>query len=151
MFSSRYLMDGVPHAILMQDDATAVYAGITALYTWKEVFTTQADVEWSKWDSDIFDKYVTLHPEMSLHWSANIRPIDELHVGVDYRYERRCKGLNGERPDAMSNLGITASYLICPWLTAYVQGDNLLNQKYDQYVLYPAQGINALVGVAMEF
>lgn len=151
MFSSRYLMDGVSHAILMQDDATAVYAGVAALYTWKEVFTTQADVEWSKWDSDIFDKYVTLHPEMSLHWSANIRPIDELRVGVDYRYERRCKGLNGERPDAMSNLGITASYLICPWLTAYVQGDNLLNQKYDQYVLYPAQGINALVGVAMEF
>ena len=50
----------------------------------------------------------------------------------------------------MNNLGATVSYQFLPWLTAYVQGDNLLYQKYYQYILYPAQGFNALIGVAME-
>lgn len=155
LFCSQYTTSisasHVTHACLMQGDATAVYAGATAQYTWKDIFTTQAELEWNKWDSDILDKYPTLHPEMSLHWSASLQPVKNLRIGLDYKFEQRCKTVQGERPDAMNNLGATVSYQFLPWLTAYVQGDNLLNQKYYQYILYPAQGFNALIGVAMEF
>lgn len=151
LFSSECTYEGIRHACLMQDDATAVYAGATAQYTWKDLFTTEAAFTWHKWDSDILDKYATLHPEMTLHWSASLQPVKNLRVGLDYKFEQRCKNAKGERQDAMNNLGATVSYQFLPWLTAYVQGDNLLNQKYYQYILYPAQGINALVGVAMEF
>lgn len=151
LFNSQWRLDGVNHACLLQDDATVIYAGATAQYVWKDIFTTQAEFEWNKWDSDILDNYLTLHPEMTLHWSASLQPVNKLRIGLDYKYEQRCKASNGKRPDAMNNLGATLSYQALPWLTVYAQGDNLLNQKYYQYVLYPAQGINALAGVAMEF
>jgi hypothetical protein len=136
---------------LMQDDANRLYAGLSAQYAWKEFFTTHVECEWNKWNSDLLDEYSTLTPAMVFRWSANVRPIHKLDVGVSYLFEQRVKDAAGKRPDAVNNLGLTATYSIYDWLSIYLQGDNLLNQKYYQYLMTPAQGFNALIGAVLEF
>lgn len=136
---------------LMQDDANLLYAGASVLYAWKELFTTQAEIEWNKWDSDLTDTYSTLLPELSFRWTAEIHPIKALSIGLSYQYEQRCKDMSDNRPDAVNNLGITASYRLFDWLSLYAQGDNLLNQKYYQHMLQPVQGINVLGGAVLQF
>lgn len=139
------------HCYLMQDDANVLYAGASVQYTWKNILTTQAEAEWNKWDSDLMDTYTTLTPELALRWSANIHAIDRMNIGLSYQYELRCEDFTGNRPKAMNNLGLTASYRFFDWLTLYAQGDNLLNQKYYQHITQPAQGLNFLGGVVLEF
>ena len=136
---------------LLQDDANRLYAGLSAQYAWKEFFTTHVEWEWNKWNSDLLDEYTTLTPAMVFRWSANVRPIHKLDVGVSYLFEQRVKDAAGKRPDAVNNLGLTATYSIYDWLSIYLQGDNLLNQKYYQYLMAPAQGFNALIGAVLEF
>ena len=136
---------------LMQDDANRLYAGLSAQYAWKEFFTSRIEWEWNKWDSDLLDEYTTLTPAMTFQWSANVRPIHKLDVGFSYQFEQRVEGTDGKRSEAVNNLGLTATYSIYDWLSVYLQGDNLLNQKYYQYLMAPAQGFNALIGAVLEF
>lgn len=136
---------------LMQDDANLLYAGATAQYAWKDIFTTQVECEWNKWDSDLMDTYSTLMPEFIFRWTAEIHPISALHIGLSYQYEQRCKDFTDHRPNAVNNLGLTASYRLHHWLSLYAHGDNLLNQKYYQHILQPAQGFNIVGGAVLEF
>lgn len=136
---------------LMQDDANLLYAGASAQYTWKDLVTTQADVEWNKWDSDLMNTYRTLMPQLIVRWMADIHPIKALNIGLSYQYEQRCKDNASNRPEAVNNLGLTASYRLYHWLNLYVQGDNLLNQKYYHNILQPAQGFNIVGGAVLEF
>ena len=97
------------------------------------------------------DEYTTLTPAMTFQWSANVRPIHKLDVGLSYQFEQRVEGTDGKRSEAVNNLGLTATYSIYDWLSVYLQGDNLLNQKYYQYLMAPEQGFNALIGAVLEF
>lgn len=150
---STYMEDyGYDHfGYLMQGDANRLYAGGAVQYTWKDILTTRAEVEWSKWDSDLMDTYTTLMPELSLRWTANIRPLEALNVGLSYHYEQRCKDVDGHRPVAVNNLGVTATYRLFDWLSLYAQSDNLLNKKYYVNILQPAQGLQVLGGAVLEF
>lgn len=136
---------------LMQDDAKRVYVGASVQGSWKDYLTTRASFEWNRWTCDLLDKYSTLTPEISFQWAANISPVEKLNVELSYQYQQYRKGVKGDRFDAMSNVGISASYRFLDWLSAYVQGDNLLNSKYYQYLMLPAQGINVLGGVVLDF
>lgn len=136
---------------LKQDKANVLYANASVQYSWKDVITTQAELEWSKWDSDIMDKYAILAPALSFRWSANICPFSDLNIGLSYQYEQREKDFLDERPAAINNLGLTATYRLFDWLSIYAQGDNLLNQKYYLNALHPAQGLNIIAGGVIEF
>lgn len=136
---------------LCQDDADALYIGASAEYSWKDLFTTRAGVEWQKWNADLTDLYPTLHPELTFHWTADFHPIEALRIGLSYTYEQRVKSDGASRPDAVNNLGATVSYRLLPYLTLYTRGDNLLNQSYCRQMAHPVQGINILAGAAVEF
>lgn len=150
---STYLTDYSHERLcyLMQDDANVLYAGASVQYTWKDILTTRAEVEWNKWESDLMDTYTTLTPELTLRWTANIHAIDRMNIGLSYQYEQRCKDFSDNRPKAVNNLGLTASYRLFDWLTLYAQGDNLLNQKYYQHIMQPGQGLHFLGGAVLEF
>ncbi|MBQ8866281.1 MAG: hypothetical protein IJ013_00970 [Bacteroidaceae bacterium] len=136
---------------LMHDDANLLHAGASVAYAWKDLLTTRAEVEWSKWESDLTDTYSTLLPELSLRWSAEVHPIRALSIGLTYHYEQRCNDVAGNRPDAINNLGVHACYRLFHWLSLYAQGDNLLNQAYYRHILQPAQGFNVVGGAILEF
>ena len=76
---------------------------------------------------------------------------EHLHVGVNYQYERYIKDMDGNRPHAKSDLGLTATYFLSDKLSLYATGDNLLNQKYYEYMLQPTQGFNILIGAILNF
>lgn len=139
---------------VLQDAANVLYTGVSAQYSWKDFFTTRAGLEWSKWDSDLFDSGLPLIPELSFRWSADMHPISGLTIGASYRYERysECKArLQETCPETMNDLSITASYCIVPQLTVYATGNNLFDCSYSRYVGIPAQGIHFLAGAAIEF
>lgn len=136
---------------LMQDDANRFYIGASAQYAWKDIISTQASFEWNKWDSDMLEKYSTLTPEASFQWNTTIRLIEDLHVGVNYQFERYVKDMDGSRFHAKSELGLTTTYRILDKLNTYITANNILNQKYYEYMLQPAQGFNILIGAALDF
>lgn len=136
---------------LMQDDANRFYVGASAQYAWKDILTTQVSLEWNKWNSDLLDKYSTLTPATSFQWNANIHLIEHLHVGVNYQFEQYMKDMDGNRPHAKRDLGLTATYCLYDKLSLYATGNNLLNQKYYEYMLQPTQGFNILLGAILNF
>jgi hypothetical protein len=94
------------------------------------------------------------------------RPAWELTGDVRYRYEKysfqagfAARGalpvyyqtpLSGEvvtEIKARFDLSLQAEYRLNKWMTAFVYGHNLLNQKYQNYYLYYAPGITAGAGV----
>ena len=136
---------------LVQDDGNTLYAGATARYAWKDFFTTQASLQWNHWDSDVLELCPTLCPELAFRLMADVQPIDGLHITLNYDYEYRTQSKGMARADAVNNLGLKAGYDLLSNLTVYMQGDNLLNRKYWQSILHPAQGLNVLAGVSVGF
>ena len=88
---------------------------------------------------------------MELDCSIKIKPVEQLTIGADVLYESFQKKSNRyERPNTV-NIGATISYTFPFRLTLYAKGDNLLNKKYDHYMMYRSPGINFLAGAAITF
>lgn len=49
------------------------------------------------------------------------------------------------------DLSLHAEYRLNKWLTAFVYGQNLLNQRYRNYYLYYSEGINGGAGLTVVF
>lgn len=153
IFSVRNLPlypNSYPHE-LFQDDANALYAGVTAQYRWKNMFATHIDFLWDNWNSDVTDNYLTMHPELTLKGTIESEPIKRLRLALSYLYEQRKASKDAGREKAINNLGIAVSYELFPTINLWAKGDNLLNQDYFLHTLYPAQGINFLLGASVEF
>lgn len=136
---------------LLQDNANTLYAGATAQYCWKDLFSAHVDFLWNNWNSDITDNYITMHPELTLKGTIESTPIKKLHFALSYHYEQRASNNEANRAKAINNLGLTVSYELFPSISLWTKGDNLLNQNYFLHTLYPAQGINFLFGASIEF
>ena len=132
--------------LLMQDDANIYYAGAAIQYSWKDIFFTRAEFEWSQWKSDLLDKYTAIVPELSLRWIAGLHPLPKLNIEVQYHYEQRHKDIAN-----INNLCTSISYDLKPHLKVYINGDNLLNRKFYYDIFHPAQGLNIMIGAALEF
>ena len=50
-----------------------------------------------------------------------------------------------------ADIGTQAEYLIVPRLSAFVAGNNLLNQKYQRWYGYQAYGISLMGGLRLKF
>lgn len=102
----------------------------------------------------------------------NLTPVRRLDIAVDYelRSGRRMwdRGISmapsGEGgaliPTSwtsvsdlgrVSSLGVGVTYALTDQLSAFIYGNNLLNNRHSLIGLVPAQGINGLLGVAMKF
>lgn len=86
-------------------------------------------------------------------------PIEKLKIGIDYTL--RCKRwLKAPLDDIeydcldlgnMSSLSLGASYQVTDMIGVFVEGNNLLNKKYDDYFGMSAQQLNVLGGVSVVF
>ena len=149
---------------LRQTTTNNIYAGLSASYTYKDLFTLSGEGIYRHWKaSDAYTDNVSspnynpalwMKPETELNFKAEIHPIPVLWLNVGYQYIWRAEryyGFSKTFFPAVSDLSIGATYHLFKGVSVYAKADNLLNKKFQRYLLYPTEGINFLGGLSFRF
>ena len=113
--------------------------GLTATFNYWE--TKENEYAWQK-------------PAWEVEFSGTYRFLEKWEVGASYKMLADRKALvAGEvvKMNDIHDVDVWASYKALDWLTVFIKGKNLANQKADTYYGYRNFGINGLAGVTMLF
>ena len=91
---------------------------------------------------------LSLKPELEVNAEVGFKPMQGLRVNVGYEYVKRCNDLAG---DPVNNLYAGANYALLKNLDIFAKVNNLLNKEYVASYAYPAQKLNVLAGVSLQF
>lgn len=142
-------------AAFAQADSKVAYGAAELKYDYKDLFDCTLKATYYHWDlskpkeQDGQVKQITLalKPELEVNAEVGMKPMAGLRVNVGYEYVKRCEGLY----DPISNLYLGADYALLKNLSVYGQIRNLMNKEYVRADAYPAQKMNALVGLSLRF
>ena len=142
-------------AAFAQADSKVAYGAAELKYDYKDLFDCTLKATYYHWDlskpkeQDGQVKQITLalKPELEVNAEVGMKPMSGLRVNVGYEYVKRCEGLY----DPISNLYLGADYALLKNLSVYGQIRNLMNKEYVRADAYPAQKMNALVGLSLRF
>ena len=142
-------------AAFAQADSKVAYGAAELKYDYKDLFDCTLKTTYYHWDlskpkeQDGQVKQITLalKPELEVNAEVGMKPLSGLRVNVGYEYVKRCEGLY----DPISNLYLGADYALLKNLSVYGQIRNLMNKEYVRADAYPAQKMNALVGLSLRF
>ena len=160
-----FLMDrttNCTYAPIMFADGKNFFVNANIKYNYRNQFMIDLNGRYNHWSTDYKPTgYIGINttnwdqilwrPQLELDCSIRVQPIERLTIGADFLFESFQNKTNRyERPNTL-DLGATISYTFPFRLTLYAKGDNLLNKKYDQYMMYRSPGINFLAGAAITF
>ena len=91
---------------------------------------------------------LSLKPELELGAEVGAKVMEGLRVHAGYEYVKRC---NDNAGDPISNLYIGADYALLKNLSVFVKANNLLNKEYVASYAYPAQKLNFMAGLSLQF
>jgi hypothetical protein len=142
-------------AAFAQADSKVAFGAAELKYDYKDLFDCTLKATYYHWDlskpkeQDDQVKQITLalKPELEVNAEVEMKPMSGLRVNVGYEYVKRCEGLY----DPISNLYLGADYALLKNLSVYGQIRNLMNKEYVRADAYPAQKMNALVGLSLRF
>ena len=142
-------------AAFAQADSKVAFGAAELKYDYKDLFDCRLKATYYHWDlskpkeQDDQVKQITLalKPELEVNAEVGMKPMSGLRVNVGYEYVKRCEGLY----DPISNLYLGADYALLKNLSVYGQIRNLMNKEYVRADAYPAQKMNALVGLSLRF
>jgi hypothetical protein len=142
-------------AAFAQADSKVAYGAAELKYDYKDLFDCTLKATYYHWDlskpkeQDDQVKQITLalKPELEVNAEVGMKPMSGLRVNVGYEYVKRCESLY----DPISNLYLGADYALLKNLSVYGQIRNLMNKEYVRADAYPAQKMNALVGLSLRF
>ena len=89
-----------------------------------------------------------LLPEFEINVGVGIKLLEGLKVNVGYDLVKR---RDGDRYDPISNLHAGADYTLLKNVSIFAKVNNLLNKEYVRHDGYPAQKLNLLAGVSLQF
>ena len=98
--------------------------------------------------------YAWQKPSWKVEFTGTYKFLEKWEVGVSYKMLADRKALvagDVVRMNDIHDVDVWASYKALDWLTVFIKGKNLANQKSDTYYGYRNFGINGLVGVTMLF
>ena len=90
---------------------------------------------------------LALKPELEINAEVGMKPMTGLRVNLGYEYVKRCEGLYAP----VSNLYVGADYVLLKNLSVFGEIRNLMNKEYVRADAYPAQKMNAMVGLSLRF
>lgn len=130
---------------------TYIYGELS--YNYKQFIKAGLNATYRKWKASKEMDYALFYkPEMELNFSLDIKPIDNLLIGLNYAHIRRNQPYSEiERVAAVNNLCITANYYLFKGVSIYAQANNLLNKEYQWFSGYTAEKINFLGGLSFRF
>ena len=91
---------------------------------------------------------LSLKPELELGAEVGVKVMEGLRVHAGYEYVKRCTDKAG---DPVNNLHVGADYAILKNLNVFAKFNNLLNQEYIRPDAYPAQKLNFMAGLSLQF
>ena len=137
-------------------DTKVFYGTVELKHDYKDLFDfslkgTYYNWKWENtaWDGgNPTDQALSLKPELEVNAEVGFKPMEGLRVNVGYEYVKRC---NDEVGDPISNLHVGADYALLKNVRIFAKVNNLLNQEYVRHDGYPAQKLNFLGGVSLQF
>lgn len=147
-------------------DTKLFYAGANLKYKYQQWFEIGVKGVYNNWSGDYNEtwdgvggtpelNHVWGKPEFELDANLTLRPIDKLAISATYHLEtgRYMKAYlkDDVKMDNINELNLRASYDFNRTIGFYAQVNNLLNQGYDIFYGYPAQGIAVMGGVSLRF
>ncbi len=142
--------------LLYGQNTSNFYFGAEVSYSYKDIFAIAASGTYRNWDTKkdeanpYADAALRFKPTLEADLHADIRPISPLLFKLGYQHIARQK-TEGTTVDAVSNLYAGLEYKLFKGISIYARANNLLNQKYQYYWGYPAEGINFVGGVSFCF
>ncbi|MBQ2857297.1 MAG: TonB-dependent receptor [Bacteroidaceae bacterium] len=134
----------------------AFYATGELKHNYKDLFDFALRATYYHWDwkntdwigGDLTDLSLSLKPELEVNAEVGFKPIEGLKVNLGYEYVKRCNDMGG---DPVSNLYVGADYALLKNLSVFAKFNNLLNKEYVASYAYPAQKLNFLAGLSLQF
>ena len=136
---------------------TNVFYGTAELkHNYKDLFDLALKATYYHWDwkntdwvgGDQTNSALSLKPELNINAEVGFKPMQGLRVNLGYEYVKRC---NDECGDPVSNLYVGANYALLKNLNVFAKFNNLLNKEYVASYAYPAQKLNFLAGLSLQF
>lgn len=158
-FVPGLIVDNTSYFTSPNECKTKVFYGTAELkYDYKDLWDFSLEGTYYSWDAKgmylsampdagAFDP-CGLMPQFEIDAEVGFRPISALRVELGYEYVKRCEG-NVYQP--INNLYVGADYALMKNLSVYAQATNLLNKEYVRFDGYPAQKLNFLVGLSLQF
>ena len=150
------LVDGSASYLGFEQGKSKVAYGSGELkYDYKDLFDLGLKATYYHWKGDKMeglDQYaeerlLALKPEMELNAEVGFKPVQGLRINAGYEYVKRAE----EIYDPISNLYVGADYALMKNLSIFAKANNLLNKEYVRADAYPAQKLNFLVGLSLQF
>ena len=151
-----YLEEGSRSYLVFEQGKSKVAYGSAALkYDYKDLFDLKMKATYYHWDCekneelDQFGQTLmrALKPEMELNAEVGCKPMKGLRVNAGYEYVKRAETIY----DPSSNLYLGADYVLLKNLSVFGKVNNLLNKEYVRADAYPAQKLNFLAGLSLQF
>ena len=136
---------------------TDVFYGTAELkYDYKDLLDFSLKGTYYHWNYKNTDWYggdpseyaLSLKPELELGAEVGAKVMPGLRVHAGYEYVKRCTDKAG---DPVNNLHVGADYAILKNLNVFAKFNNLLNQEYIRPDAYPAQKLNFIAGLSLQF
>ena len=150
----KCVYSSTPTALVYSNFAQAftndIHAGARIGYDYGGWLNIEADGRYDYWTCKNRD-WLVLRPEITANAKLEVRPIKNLTVRVGYNFTHYSKSENGTRISDKHDLHARISYSINKYVGAFIQGDNLLNDKYYDYAGYHTRGIRGMLGATVNF
>lgn len=150
---------------LTEIDTKRFFAGANLKYSYQNYLDIAVKGVYNHWTAEhtpdepgipnLGDIHAYGKPEVELNANFTLKPIDKLAISLNYylatgRYAYTLLDSN-VKLDNINELNLTGSYTFNDTFGVFVKATNLLNQEYDLYYGYPAQGISVMGGVNINF
>lgn len=138
-----------------QGKSKVAYGSAELKYDYKDLFDLGLKATYYHWKGDKMeglDQYaeerlLALKSEMELNAEVGFKPVQGLRINAGYEYVKRAE----EIYDPISNLYVGADYALMKNLSIFAKANNLLNKEYVRADAYPAQKLNFLAGLSLQF
>jgi len=156
-------------------DTKHFYIGSNLKYNYRGIADLSLKGTYYSW-KDSEAAWMLMKPKFDLQLNADVKVMPELTINAGYKYTSRnnvisqfvtmpALSLSGQlttgtlpvvigtrhKLDPVSDLSLGATYNLQKGISVFARINNLLNQQYQYYYSYPAQGINFLGGVSFQF
>ena len=142
----------------MVGDTKVFYATAELKHDYKDLwdFSLKGTYYHWDWEGEIFaggnyqsqvEDALSLKPELEIIGEVGFKPMDGLRVNGGYEFVKRAEDIH----EPISNLYLGADYTLMKNLNIFAKVNNLLNKEYMTISTYPAQKLNFMAGLSLQF
>lgn len=140
--------------IIAYNDVSAFSLRGAIQYTQSDKWSVGASAEYYSFYQGSL-AYAWHEPSLKIRADLSVRPVKNLtvmgYVSVLAGMYAQTSTLQAVTLSPNIDLGVFAEYQLVSRLSAFVQGSNLLNSKYERWLGYQAYGINVYGGLRLKF